>query len=104
LLTAVDGPWPADLATAVIGYLERLAGTPPSRETPLLLRLVARRLPVRKPVLVETIEARITTEDWAEQQARTVAFDHPWRAALTTLSATLSVRARVDDELRRSTP
>jgi hypothetical protein len=104
LLTAVDGTWPADLATSVIAYLERLAGTAPSRETPLLLRLVARRLPVRQPVLVETIEARITTEDWAEQQARTVGFDHPWRAALTTLSATLSVRARVDAELRRSTP
>ncbi|HEU4331689.1 MAG TPA: DUF5691 domain-containing protein [Lapillicoccus sp.] len=104
LLTAVEGTWPADLATSVIGYLERLTRTAPGRDTPLLLRLVARRLPVRERVLVETIEARMTTEDWAEQQARTVSFDHPWRHALTTLSATLTVRARVDDELRRSTP
>jgi hypothetical protein len=104
LLTAVDGVWPPELATSVIAYLEGLTSTAPNRETPLLLRLVGRRLPVRQPVLVETIEARMTAEDWAEQQARSVGFDHPWRAALTTLSATLSVRARVDDELRRSTP
>jgi hypothetical protein len=104
LLTAVDGTWTAELATAVVAYLERLTATAPGRETALLMRLVARRLPVRQPLLVETIGARMTAEDWAEQQARTVAFDHPWRASLTTLSVTLSLRARVDDELRRSTP
>jgi hypothetical protein len=104
LLTAVDGTWPADLAPSVVDYLERLTATKSSRDTSLLIRLVGRRLPVRQPVRIETIGARMTTEAWAEQQARTVSFDHPWRAALTTLSATLALRARVDDELRRSTP
>jgi hypothetical protein len=104
LLTGVDGPWAADLASAVVGYVERLLTTTPVRESAPLLRLVARRLPVHTPVLIATIEARATIEDWADQQARSVGFDHPWRALLTSLSATLSVRARVDDELRRSAP
>ena len=104
LLTQIDGPWPADLATAAVGYLERLLATAPMRESTPLLQLVARRLPVRTPFTVATIQARATSEDWADQQARSVGFDHAWRALLTSLSATLSVRARVDDELRRSAP
>jgi hypothetical protein len=104
LLTAVEGPWPADLGTAVVGYVERLTATGLVRESKPLLQLVARRLPVRTPFTVETIQARATAEDWADQQARSVGFDHAWRSALTALSATLSVRARVDDELRRSAP
>jgi hypothetical protein len=104
LLAAVDGPWPGGLATAVLAYVERLLSTAMVRESSPLLQLIARRLPIRRPVLVETIQARLTTEDWADHQARAVGFDHPWRAALTSLSTTLSVRARVDDELRRSTP
>ncbi len=104
LLIAIDGPWPSDLATAVVGYVERLLTTVPVRESTTVLQLVARRLPVRTPFTVETIQARATSEDWADQQARSVGFDHPWRALLTSLSATLSVRARVDDELRRSDP
>ena len=104
LLTVIDGPWPSDLATAVVGYVERLLATAPVRESTPFLQLVARRLPVRTPFTVETIQARATSEDWADQQARSVGFDHPWRALLTSLSATLSVRARVDDELRRSDP
>jgi hypothetical protein len=104
MLTAVDGPWPAELATGVVGYVERLLGTGLVRESTALLQLVARRLPVRTPFTVETIQARATAEDWADQQAGSAGFDHPWRRALTMLSATLSVRARVDDELLRSTP
>jgi hypothetical protein len=104
LLTRIDGPWPADLAASVVGYVERLLATPPVRESAPLIQLVARRLPVRTPVTIQTIQARATSEDWADQQARSVGFDHPWRALLTSLSATLSVRARVDDELRRSAP
>ncbi len=101
-LTAVDGPWAAELATGVVGYVERLLATGLVRESAALLQLFARRLPVRTPFTVETIQARATAEDWADQQARSAGFDHPWRRALTVLSATLSVRARVDDELRRS--
>jgi hypothetical protein len=104
MLTAVDGPWPAELATGVVGYVERLLATGLVRESTALLQLVARRLPVRSPFTVETIQARATAEDWADQQARSAGYDHLWRRALTALSATLSVRARVDDELRRSTP
>lgn len=104
LLAAVDGPWPAELATGVVGYVERLLATGLVRQSTGLLPLVARRLPVRTPFTVETIQARATAEDWADQQARSAGFDHPWRRVLTALSATLSVRARVDDELRRSTP
>jgi hypothetical protein len=104
MLTAVDGPWPAELATGVVGYVERLLATGLVRESTALLQLVARRLPVRTPFTIETIQARATAEDWADQQAGSAGFDHPWRRALTMLSATLSVRARVDDELRRSTP
>jgi hypothetical protein len=104
LLSTIDGPWPADLATAVVGYVERLLATAPVRESTPLLQLVARRLPVRTPFAITTIQARAASEDWADQQARSVGFDHPWRALLTSLSATLSVRARVDDELRRSAP
>ncbi len=104
LLSTMDGPWPADLATAVAGYVERLLAMAPVRESTPLMQLVARRLPVRTPVAIETIQARATSEDWADQQARSVGFDHPWRALLASLSATLSVRARVDDELRRSAP
>ena len=104
LLTVIDGPWSTDLATAVVGYVERLLGTGAVRESTALLQLVARRLPVRTPFAVETIQARATAEDWADQQARSAGFDHPWRRALAVLSATLSVRARVDDELRRSAP
>ena len=104
LLTVVAGPWPSDLATAVVGYVERLLTTVPVRESTSLLQLVARRLPVRSPVTIETIDARVTAEDWADQQARSAGFDHSWRALLAALSTTLSVRARVDDELRRSDP
>ena len=104
LITVIDGPWPSDLATAVVGYVERLLATAPGRESTPFLQLVARRLPLRTPFTVETIQARATSEDWADQQARSVGFDHPWRALLTSLSATLSVRARVDDELQRSDP
>ena len=104
MLAAVDGPWPAELATVVVGYVERLMATGLVRESTGLLQLVARRLPVRTPFTVQTIQARATAEDWADQQARSAGFDHPWRRALTVLSATLSVRARVDDELRRSAP
>jgi hypothetical protein len=104
LLSTIDGPWPADLATAVVGYVERLLATAPVRESTPLLQLAARRLPVRTPFTVAAIQARATSEDWADQQARSVGFDHPWRALLASLSATLSVRARVDDELRRSAP
>jgi hypothetical protein len=74
------------------------------RESAPLLQLVARRLPVRLPFTIATIQARAASEDWADQQARSAGFDHPWRALLASLSATLSVRARVDDELRRSAP
>ena len=74
------------------------------RESTSLLQLVARRLPVRSPVTIETIDARVTADDWADQQARSAGFDHSWRALLAALSTTLSVRARVDDELRRSDP
>ena len=104
LLTVVDGPWPPHLATAVVGYVERLLPTAPARDSTPLLQLVARRLPVRLPFAVETIQARASAEDWADQQARSAGFDHSWRRALTVLAATLSVRARVDDELRRSIP
>lgn len=104
LLTAIAGPWPSDLATAVVGYLERLLSTAPARDATPLLQLVARRLPVRTPFPVETIQARATAEDWADEQARTAGFDHLWRRALTALSTTVSVRARIDDELRRSAP
>jgi hypothetical protein len=104
LLTVIAGPWPSDLATAVVDYVERLLATAPVRESTPLLQLVARRLPVRTPVTIATLQARATSEDWADQQARSVGFDHPWRALLTSVSATLSVRARVDDELRRSAP
>jgi hypothetical protein len=104
MLAAVDGPWPAELATGVVGYVERLPATGLVRESTGLLQLVARRLPVRTPFTVQTIQARATAEDWADQQARSAGFDHPWRRALTVLSAILSVRARVDDELRRSAP
>jgi hypothetical protein len=104
LLSTVEGPWPADLGRAVVAYLESLVETRLVRESAALLRLAARRLPVRQPIPVETIGARITAEDWADHRSRAVAFDHPWRAALGALSATLSLRARVDDELRRSPP
>ena len=104
LLTAIDGPWPPHLSTAVVGYVERLLPSGPARDSTPLLQLVSRRLPVRIPFAVETIQARATAEDWADQQARSAGFDHLWRRALTVLSATLSVRARVDDELRRSIP
>ena len=102
LLTTIDGPWPADVGVAVVAYVERLLATGLVRESTPVLRLVARRLPVRVPLPLDY--ARATSEAWADQRARDVGFDHPWRSALTALSATLSVRARVDDELRRSTP
>jgi hypothetical protein len=102
LLTTIAGPWPADLGVAVVAYVERLLATGFVQESTPVLRLVARRLPVRVPLLLDY--ARATSEAWADQRAGDVGFDHPWRRALTVLSATLSVRARVDDELRRSTP
>ena len=102
LLARIDGPWPAALAAAVVEYVEWLLPSPLVRESTPLIRLAARRLPVRTPLALTY--GRATSEDWAEQRARDFVFDHPWRTALTTLSATLSLRASVDDELRRSAP
>ena len=102
LLARVDGPWSSELATAVLEYLEWLLPSALVRESTPLLRLAARRLPVRTPLAVAYGQA--ASEDWADQRARDFAFDHPWRTTLTTLSATLSLRASVHDELRRSAP
>ena len=102
LLARVDGPWPPELATAVVEYIEWLLPSALVRESTPLLRLAARRLPVRTPLPLAYGQA--TSEDWADQRARDFHFDHPWRTTLTTLSATLSLRASVDDELRRSAP
>jgi hypothetical protein len=102
LLARVDGPWPTELATAVVEYVEWLLPSALVRESTLLLRLAARRLPVRVPLPLAYAQA--TSEDWADQRARDFAFDHPWRTTLTSLSATLSLRASVADELRRSAP
>jgi hypothetical protein len=102
LLARVDGPWPSELANAVVEYVEWLLPSALVRESAPLLRLAGRRLPVRTPLALAYGPA--TSEDWADQRARDFAFDHPWRTTLTTLSATLSLRASVDDELRRSAP
>jgi len=102
LLVRVDGPWPTELATAVVEYVEWLLPSALVRESTPLLRLAARRLPVRVPLPLAYAQA--TSEDWADQRARDFAFDHPWRTTLTSLSATLSLRASVADELRRSAP
>ena len=102
LLARVDGPWSPELATAVVEYAEWLLPSALVRESTPLLRLAARRLPVRVPLPLAY--ARATSEDWADQRARDFAFDHPWRTTLTSLSATLSLRASVADEFRRSAP
>ncbi|HEY6741617.1 MAG TPA: DUF5691 domain-containing protein [Lapillicoccus sp.] len=102
LLARVDGPWSPELATAVVEFVEWLLPSALVRESAPLLRLAARRLPVRVPLPLAY--ARATSEDWADQRARDFAFDHPWRTTLTSLSATLSLRAIIADELRRSAP
>ena len=77
--SARRGPWPADLGTAVVGYVERLIATG-LRESRPLLQLVGRRLPVRTPFTVETLQARATAEDWADQQARSAGSTTPGEA------------------------
>ncbi|MGY1802498.1 DUF5691 domain-containing protein [Blastococcus sp. SYSU D00922] len=87
LLAACPGPWPDVLADRVTAWLVRPTGPADDWTVRERLRLAAHRLPVRHAPALAAAAARQPG-------------DSPWRAALSALSDTLTVRHDMLEELR----